>query len=217
MVKISRGGFWKGVRTLAWTLLTGSSWWERVVALVISGIAAAWGFIQNVPVVFIIPAALVTAAAALWLLDRIQARQFRSLTSVEDHTSPSQEKPPISRDEIATSSVISGRTIHAWDMVPVGSDSVQGKVFDDCVILGPAVVVPMGNAFSHANWGIQDPRHLREIWIEVPATPRFFYGVMFWKNCVFKDCWFDEIGLIGPKLMIEEWLGAFRSAPPQAS
>jgi hypothetical protein len=38
---------------------------------------------------------------------------------------------------------------------------------------------------------------------------------MYWKDCVFKDCWFGDIGLLGSARYVEQWLQAFRDLPRQ--
>lgn len=85
------------------------------------------------------------------------------------------------------------RIVHiAREVLDDGSPVIEGRVFEDVLILGPAVIVPLGNfEMTSCNWqGNVEGMflHPETSWIE---------GAIGVKDCVFRRCTFRKIGFTG--------------------
>jgi hypothetical protein len=100
------------------------------------------------------------------------------------------------------------QTVRITDLAVV-EDKIEGKIFSNCQIVGPAMLVPMGCTFTNCGFDVpnNDPESL---FIVVPD--RWLVGAIAVVGCEFYGCRFTRIGLIGG----EDLATALRAAaPPQ--
>jgi hypothetical protein len=105
--------------------------------------------------------------------------------------------PPATKDQLLPES-IKNLSIRITDLVPDGSNFINGKIFENCLIIGPAIIfldhdVIMSQC-KHASPHNGGPESL---WITVPD--RKLVGVIGIRNVQFIRCYFLNIGLIGPE------------------
>lgn len=77
-----------------------------------------------------------------------------------------------------------------------GQAAIEGKVFRDCVIEGPAVLLPIGACnFDGCNMGDAqgDVRNL----LMQPLGPQKVTGTVPFKDCQFINCRFIRVGFTG--------------------
>ncbi len=82
-----------------------------------------------------------------------------------------------------------------------GDPVVRAKTFTDCVIEGPALVMPMGSTtFESCNMGVaKDPRSL----LYKPQGP-MLVGAIGLENCRFVRCRMVQIGFTGTDAFLDE-------------
>ncbi|WP_396595120.1 hypothetical protein [Brevundimonas sp. R86498] len=83
--------------------------------------------------------------------------------------------------------------------------AIEGRRFVDCVIIGPAVLVPTPQTgFANCNFGdaAGEPRNL----FLTPAGSKVIGGLSV-AGCVFDGCQFSGIGLVGDESVIAAFLG----------
>lgn len=93
-----------------------------------------------------------------------------------------------------------------------GSLVIENRIFTDCLIEGPAVLLPLeGCHFDGCNMGdVQgDPRSL----LLQPVGPERVTGAIPLKNCKFINCRFLGVGFTGPKAYLDEMVAALGGAP----
>ncbi|WP_417220477.1 hypothetical protein [Arthrobacter sp.] len=88
-----------------------------------------------------------------------------------------------------------GSVVRVADLT-VTSSSISGKVFRDCLILGPAVAVLSGKGALDGCTFDAPPEAL--LW---PITDgrKFVVGAVEFKDCFFYQCRFQNVGLAGDK------------------
>lgn len=112
-------------------------------------------------------------------------------------------KPPQHRmvlEELRFAKYIRGQSFRLVDVCE--GNRISGKTFEDCVILGPAVIAPSGFTLLHDCTQIT-----REIggnaWpldpASAPGTWLVRDGAVLCENCRFLHCQFDGIGFANPK------------------
>lgn len=80
---------------------------------------------------------------------------------------------------------------------------IEDKVFDNCLIVGPAVIISLGQTrFENAHIDAKDIEHAL---YEIPvARMSALVGVVGVKNCTFRNnCRFHRVGIMGPKPVID--------------
>lgn len=92
-------------------------------------------------------------------------------------------------------------TVRLADLLPVsGPPVIEGRTFEDCTIVGPAVVAPMGIATLQ---GVTFDGHPSALFIEVPMD-RVLIGVIALVDCTFRGGKFQSVGIIGNKELGEK-------------
>jgi hypothetical protein len=77
----------------------------------------------------------------------------------------------------------------------VNTNMLEGLTFQNCRIIGPAVLIPLGNTtISHCNFG----GDINAIFWEIPLDRQHIVGAVGLLNCTLSACTFNEIGLAGP-------------------
>lgn len=76
----------------------------------------------------------------------------------------------------------------------VNTSIIENMDFANCKIIGPAVLVPLGNTgFSHCSF----PVSLDAFFWEIPAGRNHVVGAVGVLSCTFSSCKFEEIGIAG--------------------
>jgi hypothetical protein len=89
-------------------------------------------------------------------------------------------------------------------LLPPGTGSIlHGRLFDDSVIIGPAVLAPQGGvAFEFCTWDTDDGGIESIFW---EFEPRAIFGAIGLINCTFRRCRFNSIGLAGTQKSLEDF------------
>ena len=93
-----------------------------------------------------------------------------------------------------------------------GSLVIENRTFIDCLIEGPAVLLPLeGCHFDGCNMGDAqgDPRNL----LLQPVGPQRVTGAVPLKHCTFINCRFLGVGFTGSKAYLDEMTAALGGAP----
>jgi hypothetical protein len=75
----------------------------------------------------------------------------------------------------------------------VNTPNLEDLTFQNCRIIGPAVLVPQSSDFLHCAWDGE----LDALFWEVPPTRTFIIGGVGVTRCTFSSCTFTMIGLAG--------------------
>lgn len=99
---------------------------------------------------------------------------------------------------------------------------ISDKVFEECDVAGPAILLPVGEAdvFAHCsfNTGIKSEPDVQPdayLW-EIPNDQGAAVGVVAIRNCVFRRCRFLNVGLAGKQNVIQSMRGAIETMKPPA-
>jgi hypothetical protein len=77
----------------------------------------------------------------------------------------------------------------------VNSLILEGLTFQNCRIIGPAVLVPQGTtSFLHCVWDAPD---MEAVFWEIPPARALVVGAVAAVDCTFSSCTLSEIGLGG--------------------
>ncbi|WEK57651.1 MAG: hypothetical protein P0Y52_14075 [Candidatus Brevundimonas phytovorans] len=93
-----------------------------------------------------------------------------------------------------------------------GSPTIENLTFTECLIEGPAVLLPLaGCTFDGCNMGDAhgDPRNL----LLQPVGPQRVTGAIPLKNCKFINCRFLGVGFTGTPAYLDEMVSALGGAP----
>ena len=93
-----------------------------------------------------------------------------------------------------------------------GTMVIEGRRFDNCLIEGPAVLLPLeGCNFDGCNMGDAhgDPRNL----MLSPAGPQRVTGTIPIKDCKFIRCRFLGVGFTGPQSFLDGMVAGLGGAP----
>lgn len=88
-----------------------------------------------------------------------------------------------------------------------GSQMIENRRFEGCLIEGPAVILPVeGCSFDGCDMGVSngDPRNL----MLSPLGPRQVVGVVPFKNCQFINCRFLGVGFTGASGFLDNMVQA---------
>ena len=86
--------------------------------------------------------------------------------------------------------------VTVWRLIAARTPpSIDGKSFSNCRIIGPAILVPMGQtSFNHCSW----EGDLDSIFWEITPGRETVMGVVGVIDCTFANCSFVAIGVAGP-------------------
>ena len=89
----------------------------------------------------------------------------------------------------------------------VNTSMLENYEFSNCRIIGPAVLVLLGNVqLLHCGW---DAPGLEAVFWEIPATREYVVGAVGVANCTFSNCRFEQVGVAGPSELREQMEQAF--------
>jgi hypothetical protein len=86
----------------------------------------------------------------------------------------------------------------------VTDDFIDGITFENCQIVGPAVLLPLENCTFRSNTFEGDEEAI--LWELRPPRTRVL-GVIALRSCVFVGCRFTRIGIAGPPELIAQFRG----------
>lgn len=103
------------------------------------------------------------------------------------------------------------RSLRIVDLVS-NDGMIVGRSFEDCTIYGRAVVVPLDGIVFERNTFEADPTAL--FW-EIPENRDRIVGAIGLKNCAFRRCVFQQIGIAGTRQFIERFKKSSRTRTGQ--
>ena len=107
----------------------------------------------------------------------------------------------LSRDP---SNVHRNKVVRLADLA-IAADEIAEQVFEDCEIVGPAVIVPTGSQFRDCTWeGDLDAL----LWRLAPGQNRVI-GAIKVSNCLFERCRLRRIGVAGTDEALETFKRGF--------
>ncbi|AZH79446.1 hypothetical protein CSX12_13865 [Microbacterium sp. Y-01] len=92
----------------------------------------------------------------------------------------------------------------------VTSDTIEGVTFRDCLVLGPAIVIPMSETSITNGVFTGDPEAL--FWELNPAR-ELVIGAIGLVSCEFDGCRFERVGFAGGVDVLHALGGAERADP----
>lgn len=97
------------------------------------------------------------------------------------------------RRQVVLVSELVGRT-------KVGPDKLEGYIFNDCQIVGPAVLfVVQDDHFNDCTFEAAEVFTVAE-----PGRP--YFGVVSLYNCTFEKCRFERVGILAPQPFVDQFL-----------
>jgi hypothetical protein len=112
--------------------------------------------------------------------------------------------PQLQPNELAKQ-CISDRTLRIVDLVGDGAH-IEGRTFERCHIMGPALVTFIF-PLKMSGGGFVTGGNIEAILWEQPPNKRVI-GIIAVENCVFRDCTFEGIGIVGPPEDIQQFRNA---------
>jgi HAMP domain-containing protein len=173
---------------------------EGLWALTVSAVPTIWAFVKNEPVYYIIPIAAVTFAAVFWIANTIRERSRAPQKIDLGAPTPPQPQPQIINP---LKNYFSQELIRVADLVVMGQPIIEGKVFEDCILYGPAVITLMHDRPGiMENCSLEGPPNLDDIFFEAQKG-RYLGGVIGLRGCTLRRCRIVKICIVGPKEEIE--------------
>jgi hypothetical protein len=111
---------------------------------------------------------------------------------------------------LPTATYFSHQRVYVSDVVrDIDPPVLKDKVFEDCEIIGPAILAPEGSVISHCVFnGV-----LASMMYELPGG-RWLIGVIGVQDCIFRRCQFSQIGWMGNSRLVQDIATATGSAMP---
>jgi hypothetical protein len=136
------------------------------------------------------------------LVYRMQKEQESLHARVQGITIPptTTTTPPPTMDETRMT-YIQNRDIYISDLVR-HEDKISARVFENCLIIGPAIITFIGCDARDSGF----EGDLESLFIEVPE--RRILGAIAFENCLFRNCHFRRVGIIGTPDLIQYLRGA---------
>lgn len=192
----------------AWRIFvdTCSAWpWLKVlIGLAAGAIMWLYGWIAQLPGPYVAALSLFASACAIWIWNQIAIRKylagmhlFPSLPLAASATKPMATAAELAEPRIA------GRTLRIYDVQRSNDVIVSDRVFEDCDILGPAIVGAIDEVtmLDECEWGVPS-LDARVYWKASPGQQ--LVGIIGLQRCVLRRCRFFNVGFCGPKQFIRE-------------
>lgn len=88
----------------------------------------------------------------------------------------------------------------------VNTNVLNGLTFQNCQIIGPAVLIPLGQTqILHCTW---DAPLVEAVFWEIPPERSVVVGAIAAADCTFSSCLFIQVGLAGPRELLEKMIAA---------
>lgn len=99
-------------------------------------------------------------------------------------------KPPLTGNREFRDDVVRLASLTVNDRI------IEGYSFSNCRIVGPAILIPLGETgLLHCTWESPD---LNAIFWEIAPDRPLVIGAVGALDCTFSNCTFTEVGLAGP-------------------
>lgn len=83
--------------------------------------------------------------------------------------------------------------------------TVRDATFEGCHIKGPAVLAPLGGSTDFEHNTFHSPTPEAMLWEVDPEERGLIVGVVGVENCRFLGCTFSNIGIVGPKELLDRF------------
>lgn len=167
----------------------------------ITAMTILWGWVQDLKSVEIAVIAWVVFVSALWALKNMKEHNLKF--------------PPRDKREDRSYNVLENyflrKSIRLIDFVDSHSIILEGKVFEECRIYGPAYLMDLGGSRFH-DMSVTIGINLEEVLLEIEPG-RHIRGAIGVKDCVFKKCTFVDVGFMGLKSFIDGIRSVFGNVP----
>lgn len=159
------------------------------------------------PLPIVVLMGIVAAAMSLFLWNQITWRRDQKLrmkhsTVAEQTTNAQVVARPL--DHAAT--YFSQKRVRLVDVIGE-SQVVRSRTFEDCEILGPAVLIGAALGFgvlTDISW-FAPRKDMSTVFVELPDGQPFPVGAILLDSCVFRRCRFHGISVVGAKAQIAEF------------
>ncbi len=184
-----------GLASLLWNLISAG------VLAMISFFETWYLSHQNYDWGLILILVFISVGVALILLDRLR-QLFRSYSlpsgnqavAVQEAVSGTEHKPIASKEEMLQGT-ISGKEVLIYE-VPRQGTVIRHKTFEECDIIGPAILCPLSMQFDLCLFTYEgNPDAI--LW-KIPEE-KSTAGAILLEGCRFNHCKFIGIGFCGPK------------------
>jgi len=114
---------------------------------------------------------------------------------------------PLLKTEELSETHIKNRTVHIADFAREvadlrwGDTVIEGRTFEDCYILGPAILVPLntGDLTGHVFVGDDQWYEQDSTFWSASSVTDYYAGVIGLENCVFRNCRYKRVGILVPE------------------
>ncbi|MBI3750365.1 MAG: hypothetical protein HY263_01755 [Chloroflexi bacterium] len=186
----------------AWIIALSTVGAPTLVASVITGLASL--IPSAVPVPLLVGLFIGTFAVVLALTLVLLRRAFPARPSLKLADAPTTEAPPAVQVLDQTQTYFKGLHFRITDLA-VREPILRDKVFEDCAIFGPAVLV----LSEHVALGVTVMAERPSDMLFTLEPGRKVMGPIIVENCVFRRCRFVNIGLMADAEGIKQLLGDF--------
>jgi hypothetical protein len=178
---------------------------KLAVGALVAVVGGVLGVASKLPAWGVFMLVVVGLGGGIWIVNGIlyltEQRRTRKMLTQATHSSggPPTGRPPSTAAELG-SSYIRDRTVRISEVPLVDQVLIRGKTFENCTILGPAVLVSAGpTSYLHSTF-VGTPQ---TIFWEHPDGR--VVGAIGTDQVNFITCWLQGIGLAGPAEDIERW------------
>lgn len=168
--------------------------------LVAGLVLAALAFVSNVT-------GLIVPAWVFWLLAIgflvwAQFRTYRDIKRELDKLSGQVSAIETRRKRLLDDRVLTNETFYIWELIKPGDRPIiQHREFIDCLISGPAIIVPMvSNTFEYVTLGVGPMESV----LYDGGVPGDRQGLIAVVNCKFLRGRLEGIGYYGDKAMLDQ-------------
>ena len=154
------------------------------------------GFWENLPWAVIIPAVLVAFTTSLYAGQLITGKKSNQAIAGR-------------RTRTVKNENYKNEHIRILDLIAEDDPYLKDCNFEKCVIYGPAMLIFQANTTFFGNTRFPGVAQIRDAIIN-PGDKTNIYGAVALTNCLFRDCIFKEIGIIGDDAVQKSLEHAFR-------
>jgi hypothetical protein len=182
------------------------------VVFSVAAVAAAYGLPDSIPLkavaIVVIAIAAAVVAAYGWALIRAPYEQRNYLRteieSVKERVGGLEERQDAIDERqrrLRGSRELTGETFYLWELVEPGKRPlISGRVFTDCIITGPALLMPGVRIDMDACYLGTGP--IESLLYE--GVDGIHQGIIGAVNCKFVRCRFDQIGFYAEPKVLEK-------------
>ena len=83
---------------------------------------------------------------------------------------------------------------------------LKGKTFERCQIVGPALLRPIKGIITECHFKASFPTEGPRDYMWIVPEGRNLVGVIGVEDCLFKQCWFIDIAMVGREQEVASWM-----------